>query len=47
MDPDLAITICFVCEVFVFALAFAFYVAHEAHAKRAAPERGNRQKEIS
>jgi hypothetical protein len=47
MDPDLAITICFVCEVFVFALAFAFYVAHEAHAERAtAPERRNRKKEI-
>jgi hypothetical protein len=31
MDPDLAITIGFVGEVLVFALAFAFYVAREVH----------------
>ena len=52
MDPDLAITICFVSEVVLFALVFAFYLAHEAHnnahAERAtAPERRGRQKEIS
>ncbi len=48
MDPDLAITIAFVCEVLLFALAFTFYVVHEthrAHAERAtAPARRNRQK---
>jgi hypothetical protein len=31
MNPDLAITIVFVFEVFLFALAFAVYVVHEAH----------------
>ena len=51
MDPDLAITISFVFEVVLFALVFAFYLAHEAHnahAERAtAPERRSRRKEIS
>jgi hypothetical protein len=51
MDPDLAITIAFVCEVLLFALVFAFYVVHEAHKAHAehatAPERRTRQKEIS
>jgi hypothetical protein len=47
MDPDLAITIGFVCEVLLFALAFAFYVAHEAHEDHAqtaaAPRSGSRR----
>jgi len=50
MDPDLAITIGFAAEVLLFALAFAFYVAHEVHKSHAqsetAPERRNRQKRI-
>ena len=39
MDPDLAITICFVGLVVVFALAFAVYAVREAeriHADSAA-----------
>jgi hypothetical protein len=48
MDPDLAITICFVCAVLLFALVFALYVRHEAHAERAtAAERRNRHEESS
>ncbi|HET6683306.1 MAG TPA: hypothetical protein VFG75_06385 [Gaiella sp.] len=47
MDPDLAITIGFVCEVLLFALAFAFYVAHEAHAQTAAAPRSGSRREGS
>ena len=47
MDPDLALTIGFVCEVLLFALVFAFYVAHEVHKVHAqtaaAPRRGSRR----
>jgi hypothetical protein len=50
MDPDLVITICFVGLVFLFGLAFALFVAHEAHTSTAAtvtaPERRSRQKRI-
>jgi hypothetical protein len=50
MDPDLAITICFVSEVFLFALAFTLFAVHESHkvhaASAAAPERRNRRKGI-
>ena len=46
MDPDLVITVAFVCEVVLFALVFAFFVVHETHrghAERAtAPARRNR-----
>ena len=35
MDPDLAITICFVLVVLLFALGFAFYGVHEIHRSHA------------
>ena len=48
MDPDLAITICFVLEVILFALVFAVYVVHEAHQAHGesatAPERSDRRR---
>jgi hypothetical protein len=48
MDPDLAITIAFVCEVVLFALVFAVYVVHEARKAHAqsttVPESRNHQK---
>jgi hypothetical protein len=51
MDPDLAITICFVGLVFVFALAFAVYAVREAgriHAESLTdPARRNRPRESS
>ena len=44
MDPDLAITICFVFVVLLFALGFAVYGVHEIHRSHAesatAPEPG-------
>ena len=50
MDPDLVITVLFVCEVVLAALVFAFFVLHEAHkghaATASAPERRNRWKGI-
>lgn len=50
MDPDLAITICFVLEVILFALGFAVYVVHESHQGHAesatAPERSDRRRGI-
>jgi hypothetical protein len=45
MDPDVFITIAFGFEVFLFAVAAAFYVAHEArkaHAGEAVAERDRR-----
>ena len=36
MDPDLVITVLFVCEVVLAALVFAFFVLHEAHKGHAA-----------
>ena len=48
MDPDLAITIAFVGEGLLFALAFTVYVVHEthkAHAESATdPARRNHQR---
>jgi len=36
MDPDLVITVLFVCEVVLAALVFAFFVLHETHKGHAA-----------
>jgi len=50
IDPDLVITVLFVCEVVLAALVFAFFVLHEAHkghaATASAPESRNRRKGI-